>query len=142
MPRQLTPHRVGPPQPRPAHRPLPPPRSGEKPASDVLAGALARAASQSTIHPIDTIKVRMQSGSSAGSSKVPQLVTPPLAGAGVRDALGRAPSARVVLSAASDAGLGLRWARLAQTEVAEKSSNPVYLRTIAVRFVPLSDVKL
>ena len=54
------------------------------------------------------------------------------------DALGRAPSARVVLSAASDAGLGLRWARLAQTEVAEKSSNPVYLRTIAVRFVPSS----
>lgn len=28
-----------------------------KPASDVLCGALARAASQSTIHPIDTLKV-------------------------------------------------------------------------------------
>ena len=112
MPRQLTPHRVGPPQPRPAHRPLPPPRSGEKPASDVLAGALARAASQSTIHPIDTIKVRMQSGSSAGSSKVPQLVTPPLAGAGVRDALGRALP-RVaslysgVVGAASGAGIAI-----------------------------------
>jgi solute carrier family 25 S-adenosylmethionine transporter 26 len=31
-----------------------------KPASDVLAGALARALSQSTIHPLDTLKVRMQ----------------------------------------------------------------------------------
>ena len=30
------------------------------PMSDVLAGAAARAASQSTIHPLDTIKVRMQ----------------------------------------------------------------------------------
>lgn len=29
-----------------------------KPASDVLCGALARAASQSTIHPLDTLKVR------------------------------------------------------------------------------------
>ena len=29
-----------------------------KPASDVLAGAMARAASQSTIHPLDTLKVR------------------------------------------------------------------------------------
>ena len=58
------------------------------------------------------------------------------------DALGRAPSARVVLSAACDAS-GLRWARLDQTEIAEKSSNPVYLRTIALRFVPTSsDVKL
>ena len=28
-----------------------------KPASDVLAGAMARAASQSTIHPLDTLKV-------------------------------------------------------------------------------------
>ena len=31
-----------------------------KPASDVVAGAVARAASQSTIHPIDTLKVRAQ----------------------------------------------------------------------------------
>jgi len=31
-----------------------------KPASDVLAGALARALSQSTIHPLDTLKVRLQ----------------------------------------------------------------------------------
>ena len=30
------------------------------PMTDVLAGAAARAASQSTIHPLDTIKVRMQ----------------------------------------------------------------------------------
>ena len=53
------------------------------------------------------------------------------------DALGRAPSARVVLSVGDSSGL--RWARLAQTEVAEKSSNPVYLRTIAVRFVISSE---
>lgn len=31
-----------------------------KPASDVFAGALARAASQSTIHPLDTMKVKLQ----------------------------------------------------------------------------------
>ena len=31
-----------------------------KPASDVIAGALARAVSQSTIHPLDTLKVRLQ----------------------------------------------------------------------------------
>lgn len=31
-----------------------------KPASDVVAGAVARAASQSTIHPLDTLKVRLQ----------------------------------------------------------------------------------
>ena len=31
-----------------------------KPASDVVAGAVARALSQSTIHPLDTFKVRMQ----------------------------------------------------------------------------------
>ena len=47
------------------------------------------------------------------------------------DALGRPPSARVVASAGD--GSGLQWARFAQTEVAEKSSNPVYLRTIAIR---------
>ena len=40
----------------------PPPPSSQpkvdtKPASDVLAGAVARAASQGTIHPIDTLKV-------------------------------------------------------------------------------------
>jgi solute carrier family 25 S-adenosylmethionine transporter 26 len=43
----------------------------------VIAGAMARAASQSTIHPLDTMKVRMQAGrggrggagaSSSGSS--------------------------------------------------------------------------
>ena len=48
------------------------------------------------------------------------------------DALGRPPSARVVVSVDGNGG-GLRWTRFAQTEIAEKSSNPVYLRTIAVR---------
>ena len=51
-----------------------------KPATDVLAGALARAASQSTIHPLDTLKVRLQTNRMAGSSglsKIGQLVPPP-----------------------------------------------------------------
>eukprot|EP00775_Hariotina_reticulata_P005483 gene5483-5718_t len=39
----------------------------DKPAHDVVAGAMARAASQSTIHPLDTMKVRMQAGSLKGS---------------------------------------------------------------------------
>lgn len=37
-----------------------------KPASDVIAGATARAASQATIHPLDTLKVRMQAKPVAG----------------------------------------------------------------------------
>ena len=41
----------------------PAPAAGaDKPAHDVVAGAMARAASQSTIHPLDTMKVRMQAG--------------------------------------------------------------------------------
>lgn len=56
-----------------------------KPASDVIAGALARAASQSTIHPLDTFKVRLQANggkaaaatAASGVSKFGQLVPPP-----------------------------------------------------------------
>lgn len=44
--------------------PPPPPQPDGKPAHDVVAGAVARAASQSTIHPLDTMKVRMQAGRS------------------------------------------------------------------------------
>ncbi len=40
----------------------------DKPAHDVVAGAMARAASQSTIHPLDTMKVRMQAGVKASSA--------------------------------------------------------------------------
>lgn len=50
-----------------------------KPASDVVAGALARAASQSTIHPLDTLKVRMQTNRMrppSGLSKIGQLMPP------------------------------------------------------------------
>jgi hypothetical protein len=47
--------------------PPPPPPSGDKPAHDVVAGAMARAASQSTIHPLDTMKVRMQAGGLSGA---------------------------------------------------------------------------
>lgn len=46
-----------------------------KPASDILAGAVARAASQGTIHPLDTLKVRMQT--QGGLSKYAKLVPPP-----------------------------------------------------------------
>lgn len=46
-----------------------------KPASDILAGAVARAASQGTIHPLDTLKVRMQA--QGGLSKYAKLVPPP-----------------------------------------------------------------
>jgi hypothetical protein len=43
--------------PAPTAAPAPAARVPLKPASDVLCGALARAASQSTIHPLDTLKV-------------------------------------------------------------------------------------
>lgn len=42
-----------------------------KPASDVLCGALARAASQSTIHPLDTLKVRIQARARVPTSSSP-----------------------------------------------------------------------
>ena len=50
-----------------------------KPASDIIAGAVARAASQSTIHPLDTLKVRMQApgGLKGPLSKFGKLVPPP-----------------------------------------------------------------
>ena len=52
-----------------------------KPASDVIAGAVARAASQGTIHPLDTLKVQLQSGKGRqykpNLSKISQLVPPP-----------------------------------------------------------------
>ena len=51
-----------------------------KPASDVIAGAMARAASQGTIHPLDTLKVQLQSGKGRSLkpalSKISQLVPP------------------------------------------------------------------
>merc|ERR1711937_855223 len=52
--------------------------SKAKPMKDTVAGALARAASQSTIHPLDTIKVQMQAGTlgSGGVSKFGSLVPP------------------------------------------------------------------
>jgi solute carrier family 25 S-adenosylmethionine transporter 26 len=95
-----------------------------KPASDVLAGALARALSQSTIHPLDTLKVRMQArpppsaaaaASSAASvkglSKFGQLVPP--AGASSAGPNFQAMTAGVaslykgVFGAASGAGIAI-----------------------------------
>ncbi|GIL61877.1 hypothetical protein Vafri_16250 [Volvox africanus] len=95
-----------------------------KPASDVFAGALARAASQSTIHPLDTMKVRLQTNGKVsakpppGMSKIGQLVPPPAApAAGGVGALarfdGRALMATVgslykgVVGAASGAGIAI-----------------------------------
>jgi len=46
-----------------------------KPLSDILAGALARAGSQSTIHPLDTIKVKMQAGVQAAAAAKGQAVS-------------------------------------------------------------------
>jgi hypothetical protein len=53
------------------------PKPQLKPASDVLAGALARALSQSTIHPLDTLKVRLQARSlpSAAAATAPSAAT-------------------------------------------------------------------
>eukprot|EP00951_Prasinocladus_malaysianus_P008121 scaffold58683_cov46-Prasinocladus_malaysianus.AAC.2 len=61
-----------------------------KPASDIVAGALARAASQSTIHPLDTLKVRMQTAKKAplsGISKIGQLVPPVIKPSKVKNAV-------------------------------------------------------
>jgi hypothetical protein len=75
----------------------PPSKVPLKPVTDVFAGALARAASQSTIHPLDTLKVRLQTNRGGmsrpparvvmppppGLSKIGQLVPPPPVGAGI-----------------------------------------------------------
>mmetsp|Transcript_14766 Transcript_14766/g.37552 ORF Transcript_14766/g.37552 Transcript_14766/m.37552 type:complete len:425 (+) Transcript_14766:849-2123(+) len=86
-------------------------RSAKKKAktrSDVIAGALARAASQSTIHPLDTIKVQMQAGTFGSSvSKYGKLV-PPTIGANVAsNVAGVASLYRGVVGAASGAGIAI-----------------------------------
>lgn len=82
-----------------------------KPASDVLAGAMARAASQSTIHPLDTLKVRMQAGNAGKTamSKFGRLVPPPVGSrAAVQRALPQIASLyRGVIGAASGAGIAI-----------------------------------
>ena len=96
-----------------------------KPASDIFAGALARAASQSTIHPLDTLKVRLQTrlgnsasrGAAQSLSKIGQLVPPPPATAAATAAtlntdfraLGANVSSlyRGVFGAASGAGIAI-----------------------------------
>ncbi len=84
-----------------------------KPASDVLAGALARAASQGTIHPLDTLKVRLQasSGGAAPLSKFAKLVPPPAAGSGSLQlrAMGTTVASlyKGVFGAASGAGIAI-----------------------------------
>eukprot|EP00983_Pelagomonas_calceolata_P053285 1143240-Pelagomonas_calceolata.AAC.4 len=49
-----------------------PAKSKEKTLNDVIAGSMARACSQTTIHPIDTIKVRMQAGNKPMEGRVSQ----------------------------------------------------------------------
>lgn len=91
-----------------------------KPLSDVFAGALARAMSQSTIHPLDTLKVRMQAKGAAaavakpavavvpGLSKFGQLVPPPVAGPNFKAmSAGLASLYRGVFGAASGAGIAI-----------------------------------
>lgn len=101
--------------------PPPPPRVDTKPASDVLAGAMARAASQGTIHPLDTLKVRMQSqGGTAAKrplSKIAKLIPPAGADAAVTAAKAQkavskaipkvASLYRGVIGAASGAGIAI-----------------------------------
>lgn len=98
-----------------------PPKVDTKPASDVLAGAMARAASQGTIHPLDTLKVRMQSqGSKAVKkplSKIAKLIPP--AGADAAATAAKAQKAvskaipkvaslyKGVIGAASGAGIAI-----------------------------------
>lgn len=96
-----------------------------KPLSDVFCGALARAASQSTIHPLDTLKVRLQTKgalskapptSIPGLSKIGQLVPPlpsnlipPAPNSIDIKALGQSVSSlyRGVVGAASGAGIAI-----------------------------------
>jgi len=82
--------------------------SGPAPLKDTVAGALARAASQSTIHPLDTVKVQMQAGTftGAGLSKYGRLV-PPNAGNLQRQVQGLANLYRGVGGAASGAGIAI-----------------------------------
>jgi hypothetical protein len=97
--------------------PTPPPQQLKvdlKPASDVLAGAMARAASQSTIHPLDTLKVRMQHNAGAKPtqvlSKFGKLVPPPGEGAAfvVKRSLPKIASLyKGVVGAASGAGIAI-----------------------------------
>ncbi|KAL3134058.1 hypothetical protein ABBQ32_008487 [Trebouxia sp. C0010 RCD-2024] len=98
-----------------------PPKVDTKPASDVLAGAMARAASQGTIHPLDTLKVRMQSQSTTAAkrplSKIAKLIPP--AGADAAATAAKAQKAvtkaipkvaslyKGVIGAASGAGIAI-----------------------------------
>ncbi|KAL6758732.1 mitochondrial carrier protein [Haematococcus lacustris] len=94
----------------------PPAKVPLKPASDVLCGALARAASQSTIHPLDTLKVRIQArtkGASPppGMSKIGRLVPPtatPLRALDLKE-MGKTVASlyRGVFGAASGAGIAI-----------------------------------
>jgi len=81
-------------------------KAKSKTATDAIAGALARAASQSTIHPLDTIKVQMQAGTFGTSvSKFGKLVPPNLGAQAVIP--GITSLYRGVVGAASGAGIAI-----------------------------------
>lgn len=93
-----------------------PPSPPSKPATDVLAGATARAASQATIHPLDTLKVRMQASGLKKCGQPPMLRRcTPRAKRSLLNAAVMATSAaknvaglyRGVLGAASGAGIAI-----------------------------------
>lgn len=73
------------------------------PVTDVIAGATARAASQSTIHPLDTIKVRMQAALKGNVAKAASAAAPVSTGKygiGATAALGKSPRAMAVATGA------------------------------------------
>jgi len=73
------------------------------PVTDVIAGATARAASQSTIHPLDTIKVRMQAALKGNVAKVASSAAPVSTGKygiGATAVVGKSPRAMAVATSA------------------------------------------
>lgn len=72
-----------------------------KPASDVLAGAVARAASQSTVHPLDTLKVRMQAADAVAASSSARAAAAKAAAAGAASASSSVVPVKGIASAAA-----------------------------------------
>ena len=83
------------------------------PVKDIIAGGLARAASQSTIHPLDTVKVRMQAALKGVSP-----ATPPPSGGKYGVGLGAVSSGAVSLGKRSFASAAKAGATKMTTELA------------------------
>ena len=99
------------------------------PVNDVIAGATARAASQSTIHPLDTVKVRMQAalkGNNPAPAKAPAVIS------------AAAPSAAPVSGGKYGIGIGQAvTARSPRSMVGLYELNPVDPQLESTRFQPL-----